>query len=255
MHCAGSYLAKLLGRDRDNRRAAAQRTLAASEAVALSEALHWDARDYYYSAWVTAADALRGLGQEFYTWATVKLYYTVFYSLRSTLALGDDCIFHVRTSPFHIHATAGASATPLRENTHKSVLRTFERQRPSHFLLSQRIETSPPLDWLMARREDANYRAPRFPEPTPPNHFANLEEYGLRRLLSTYLGDVGHKYTFDPDHAMLAFPIRTLESLSREFAAAHGASLAGEETAFLRRICKDRAGALTDLVELLGDAK
>src|ERR1035441_9769374 len=100
------------------------RSLTPVEAASLNNGLRADAADYYYSGWVSFLDALHGINRGFYTWATVKLYYTVFYTFRSSLALDDICAFHVDRSPFTVVAQVGGSPVSCTDpGTHKSVMR------------------------------------------------------------------------------------------------------------------------------------
>jgi hypothetical protein len=246
MHRAGILLISVLGPG-SNRRTATAHALSASEAAVLASALREDARDYYYSACSTLAAAVQGLNLRLYTWSTVKLYYSVFYALRADLAIRGYCIFYVNSSSFWVQAAAGAIPALTRENTHKSVLRVFETNVPTSALLSQNIGTDNPLEWLMARREQANYGTACFPDPEPPDHFRSVDKYGLRQILSTYLNDKVDAYTFDPDHAMLAFPLRVVGSVG-DAARLATLSLATDETAHLKQVCRDASGPLSQLL-------
>ena len=108
------------------------------------------------------------------------------------------CIFYVNSSSLWVPASPGAVPKLTKENTHKSVLRTFEATVPTSVLLSQTIGTDAPFDWLMAKREQANYGTACFPDPVAPDHLKTLEKYTVRQLLSTYLSDSSDLYTFDP---------------------------------------------------------
>jgi hypothetical protein len=75
------------------------RQLIAGEAVTLRNCLQDDGGNSLYSAAVSLADALRGLREGFYTWATVKLYYSVFYTARCELALRNTALFYIGGNP------------------------------------------------------------------------------------------------------------------------------------------------------------
>lgn len=141
------------------------------EARVICNHLHNDAVSYIYSATITIADALRGISQNFFTWATVKLYYATFYSCQALLALDDICVFYVNNKPFSIEVKAGSSPQIKKGQTHKIVLNEFRRQGVVPRLISQNIEYVDPLDWLMTKREEANYKVAKFQEPNNPKHF------------------------------------------------------------------------------------
>src|SRR4051812_36482024 len=125
MHRGGTALITVLGPG-CHRKTAIARSLSSTEAATLASALREDARDYYYSACSTLAAGVQGINSRFYTWSTVKLYYSVFYALRAYLAIKGVCIFYVGSSSLWVDALPGATPALTKENTHKSVLRVFE---------------------------------------------------------------------------------------------------------------------------------
>ena len=146
----------------------------------MNNGLRADAADYYYSGWVSFLDALHGINRGFYTWATVKLYYTVFYTFRSSLALDDICAFHVDRSQYTVRARAGAMPSPCTDRgTLKAVMNAFQRQNPNHPLVSQQIELQDAVDWFIEKRESANYGQARFSEPNCGVEFDHLLATGL----------------------------------------------------------------------------
>lgn len=203
-----------------------------------------DASNFAFSALVSFTDALSGLRQEFYSWTTVKLYYSVFYSLRAILALNDYAIYYEGSKPRGIEASPGAIVEKLAEgNTHKTVLVTFARRHARHPLLSQKIGLEEPLDWLMRRREEANYTGV-FSEPLAPPHFERIHASGIRKSIEAYLDD--SLYTFDPDHAMIAFPLATIQAM-----AADGARILEAGVDFVAKRLSDRHGAYGRVVKLV----
>ena len=97
------------------------RVLTPLEAARLSAALHADAADLYYSGWVSFLDALNSIRMGFYTWATTKLYYSVFYAFRTSLALEDICFFHVSRAHYIVLARSGQPPASCTEaGTHEA---------------------------------------------------------------------------------------------------------------------------------------
>lgn len=214
-------------------------------------ALNKDAADSYYSAAVSVGDAIAGINRGFFSWATVKLYYAVFYALQSLLALDGQCLFHIAKKPKWIRSLPGAQPIKADKNTHLSVLSYFEKNYPHHLLLSQAIGADPPLRWLYDKRVDANYTNSGFGEPEPPEHFERIISIGSRRAIEAYLSDSGLIYTFDPDHAMLAFPLKTLE-LTRQKLISNGLQIEEERTRFLQFVAfKDKQGPMAKLQAFL----
>ncbi len=71
---------------------------------------------------------------------------------------------------------------------------------------------------------------------------------GLRRTLNAYLSENTLLYVFDPDHAIVAYPLRALQLVGSQLAAGRLTTLSDEEQAFLRGRAKDQAGNLPLLI-------
>jgi len=228
------------------------RALTASEAATLALSLRNDARDAIYSAALSIAEALRGLDRQLYSWTTVKLYYSVFYLARASLGLhGVGIIYPVKRTPYCWVASSGKTPIKRSGNTHKAVLAAFQDYRQSSVLLSQLIGTAEPFDWLMGIRESVNYRTPKFCEPGAPAHFKFIERHGVRRIVSEYVSDNTNLFAFDPDHAMLAYPIAGFKLLLGELEASGSSRLQSQDAAYLAAQFFDASGPLPELRKLV----
>ena len=229
----------------------ASKALTSTEAAQLRSALVEDARDAIYSGVLTISEAAQGLDRKLFTWATVKLYYSVFYLTRAILGINGTGLFYVNRTPYAWTATAGALPGKRSGTTHAAVLEAFEDFMSGSLLLSQTIGADEPFSWLMTKREEANYKTAKFTEPSPPPHFVNVQRHGVRRLVGNYVTDDVHLFTFDPDHAMLAFPIETMKQALQALRAAGAAGLVPNDTTFLASQCFDRTGPIAELRRLI----
>ena len=187
-------------------------TLDAAQRAIISPALNADARGIYYSAALTVADALNGIASGYFSWGTVKLYYAAFYAARVLLAANDVAIFYPPNGkPHSLRVLSGEKAKKENGVTHKVVWNVLKAQLPASPLLGN-VGAQSASDWFTGLREEANYKTPRFPDPTVPSHFAALDGLGITRAISAYAADSSQLYAFDPDHAALAFPLECLRS-------------------------------------------
>ena len=71
--------------------------------------------------------------------------------------------------------------------------------------------------------------------------------------LSTPLAfaDDAHHYTFDPDHAMLAFPVASLRETMAQLRTVTGAGLSQSDCSVIGGQCFDRQGPIAELRKLL----
>lgn len=213
------------------------------EAGALATCLADDAAILTNAAAISILDAIRGLQAQFFSWATVKLYYSVFYSFRAILAHNHMCVVYEGSKPRTLHAIAGSVCTKATGTTHKVVIAQFGRVFSTHWLLSQEIALLAAPEWFMRLREEANYGG-RFYEPLCPAHFDALLTNGVRKSVSAYLAD--RLFAFDKDHAALAYPLHALiEARSRT------SPMDDEGADFIRARARDASGPLTELITRL----
>ena len=180
------------------------RPLTAGDASKIEQILRVDATNYLYSACVSIGEALQGIDRSLFTWATVKLYYSSFYLLRSLLALSGRVLLYDGAKPRTLLCQAGETPIPLGgtvRGTHQAVITYFTRSLPNSPLLSQQILNETPFKWLMLQREEANYAIGRFRDPQCPTNFSTIVRSGARRSTAAYISDRTYLYAFDPDHA------------------------------------------------------
>lgn len=230
------------------------RPMSAAEAHRVEAMLRIDATNYLYSACVSIGDALQAIDRSLFTWATVKLYYSTFYMLRSLLALSGRVLLYDGSKPRTLTSKAGEVPTPIggsSRGTHQMVIAYFSRSFPNSPLLSQDIVGASPFTWLMLRREEANYTGGRFDDPRCPAHFSTIVRFGVRRATSGYITDTSYLYAFDPDHAIIALPIEVLKSALSHPNLDLSANTDGDAQRFFRSLYSDKAGPMADLLSLL----
>jgi CRISPR/Cas system-associated protein Csx1 len=179
------------------------------------------------------------------------LYYATFYACRALLALDDVCIFYVRTKPFCLKCVSGKTPTRKNDTTHKVVLNEFQNQQIVPRLFSQTIEYKDPLEWLMDKREDSNYRFPKFQEPNVPKYFEKIISSGIRTVLTTYLQDSSDIYTFDADHAMVAYPLKTLQYAYSKLKTFNHLRFEKNDTKYLCGLFRDNNGPIPEVFKMI----
>jgi hypothetical protein len=230
------------------------RPCSTAEALRIDSLLQIDASNYLYSACVSIGDALQGLEKSLFTWSTVKLYYSTFYLLRALLALSGRALVYDGYKPRTLLCKAGENPGALGgkiRGTHQLVIAYFEKSFPSSPLLSQDIANERPFEWLINRREEANYAAGRFEDPSCPPHFGSVVRVGVRKATAGYIADHTYLYAFDPDHAMLAFPIEVLKATLAHPRINLVSNTGIDSQRFFRSIFADRSGPLVDIIALL----
>lgn len=199
-----------------------------SQAPIISTALRVDALGLLYSACVTFTNAIHGISSNYLTWPIVNLYYSGFYAVRCILAANSVAIFYSpdNRKPYSLEVVGGSTPKKLSGNTHKIVWDALAHQFPTSPLLGQ-IDGVKAHNWMTEQREVANYRTPKFPDPLIPTCLETIDSNGLHRSISAYALDHSMLYAFDPDHAIIAFP---LECIRRAKSSITGSGLSLEQT-------------------------
>ena len=210
MHNAQTYIKSNFVNETMHHSVVTSSVLNGTLALELDKNLKNDALNYLYSALITYSEAIKGIQHELYSWATVKLYYSAFYSLRSILSTDVVCVFYIGTKGYSIYTRHGECPAKANGTTHKLVMSLFEKKYPSSPFVNQQIDMVDAFQWLMDQRELANYKNGRFLEPDVPIIFERCN-VGLQNLISAYINDNTYSYCFDNDHAMLALPLEIIK--------------------------------------------
>jgi hypothetical protein len=190
-------------------------TLTHAQATQLAYSLDEDSKDLYYKGLLSLCEALRSIEDGQFSWGTIKIYYSVYYLLRSTLALNGIAIVRQR-SLYCLRATRGEQ--PLSKNhkrynsDHSATINYFiDFFSDSDYLLSQRIDDMDVYSWLMKKREQINYRERTFNEPGYSvfwDHIVTqIKQGGLEKLVHNYISDQD-VMCFQEENAAIAVPIK-----------------------------------------------
>jgi hypothetical protein len=76
------------------------------------------------------------------------------------------------------------------------------------------------VEWFMGMRESANYDDQMFTKPNPTREFQFIAANRIRKTLNAYLNEKSSLYIFDPDYAMVAFPLHTLQLIGHQLMVA-----------------------------------
>jgi hypothetical protein len=179
----------------------------------LESALIDDAIDFYYKGILSLYEALISSYEKSFSWATVKVYYSVFYFLRSSLCCKKVGFVRKSRDAYYFQNNLLESPKKLSSPDHKAAIELFVLfYGKSDFLQSNSINGTNPYEWLMKQRENVNYRYRTFYEPDVPSIWevvaGNIESEGLEYWIKKYLDE--NIYAFLEDHAVVALPIKRL---------------------------------------------
>ena len=186
-----------------------------------------DAKSYYKKALISFCEAFLGLKKNRSSWSIVKLYYSIFYSIRADILLEN--YFLVRCGGFYYSTIKNGA----KFNKFSSKKAKGDHQLTSYFYHKLHIERKNidplqdgfideilPYFWLMSQREKINYQLKDFSDPSivdclkkPATYIKNGKE---SYLLNMYKLADDYIYCFDHEHACLAIPFCKIQQISRK---------------------------------------
>lgn len=198
------------------------RMLTDEEANKLRYYIKQEALPYYYKALLSYAECIPAICHGNYSWATVKLYYSVFYSLKSFLACNGITILRggmKRTDLLYIKAKAGETFKKCKDSTdHKGTLEVEKKFfMTQDLLLSQQMQDDgfdmTAYEWLARRREDANYKDIEFRDPNPSEPWESIntiiKKQGVSVAINKMIEDMWF-LCFQDEYAILGIPTKRL---------------------------------------------
>lgn len=184
--------------------------------------LQKDSTDFFYSWTLSLFEWIHWLQNYRYSWAVVKLYYSLYYFTRSFLAINNiwiirnKSLFYIKNSYWEIPKQ---NTDKDWNTTHKWIIKIFLNEFwKTDYYSSNRIEDMNSYEWMLDLREHINYRVSSFYEPDLYYIFKDIDKYisenELNILLEKYL-DIKEKglYIFSPEHAFLAIPLNKFSNL------------------------------------------
>lgn len=188
--------------------------LSRTQAEKLVRELREDSKDLYFKGLLSLFEGLKSVESKLFSWATVKIYYSLFYFLKCTLAVKGVAIIRQK-SLYYIKAIEGEFPITIRDrkfnSDHSGVINYFIKLFSSDILLSQSIDSTNAYDWLMKKREQIHYRERKFNEPNSSSFWEKIKDSidngKLDKLLKDYIDD---KFIlcFQEEHAVLAIPLK-----------------------------------------------
>lgn len=191
-------------------------SISATDKALYDSQLREDSIDFFYKGVRSLIESLISANQKWFSWSTVKIYYSVFYLLRSSLCSKNIAFIRKERDAYYFQNSIGNSPIKVPgtyKTDHKGAIYLFKTFfNGTDFLQSNSINGENPYEWLMKNRENINYKFRTFYEPDIPLFWdsisSSFDTDGIQTWLDNYIKD--DIYCFLEDHAIIALPIRRL---------------------------------------------
>ena len=187
----------------------------------LKECQNRDSVSFYFNSLFSFLQALKSIKEKSYSWATVQLYYSVFYSCKAIL--GFDQIGIIRKNGLNkLEIKVGEKAKGFKQdNDHKQTIKCFMTTYPDSFILSNKIGDQTFFEWIQDAREITNYRQQVFLEPRVHGFLQTI----IDRIKNSgsYLDLLNHYsanwaiYCFQEESALIAGPYYLLTEVFQKY--------------------------------------
>ncbi|GAB3216220.1 hypothetical protein GCM10027295_18760 [Pseudaeromonas pectinilytica] len=156
-----------------------------------------DAADIYFKALFSLSDAINGIYHGRHSWAAIKIYYSVFFLLRCSLAtnkfafLKNNGIYTLKIAKGEKpeRRDCGKLSGERVTGDHKTTIFTFiSLFKDTDILQSNHVENKVVYEWLMELRNQINYRERTFTEPVNKYFFSSLFDRGKIRAGAYFVG-------------------------------------------------------------------
>lgn len=202
-----------------------EHSLTDSETQQLQIDIQEDAIDFFYNGILSFSEGIDSAFQKRFSWATVKLYYSIYYLLRASFATKGIAILRCMSmyrlkiaSGEKPYCTGGKKYNTNHEGTishYKDVFSLSDR------LLSNKIDDIDVYEWMMKAREIVNYKSISFLEPACLDiwqFFSDcVDDNSLAEELKK-LEDDEYIRCFQEEFAILAIPIKRMQQTISEMA-------------------------------------
>lgn len=194
-------------------------TLCNSDVEVLKPLLRRDALDYFNNAVISFSEGIDSIYLKRFSWATVKLYYSVFYMLRASMACNGFALLRNHSMyRLKLQTDEKPYATGNRKynSTHSGTIAHYKEVfSGSDVLLTNKIDDTDVYQWLENVREIVNYRDVSFRDPECLDIWGvykkALDNGDLGTLLDSIQNDVSYIYCFQEEYAVVAIPVKRMQ--------------------------------------------
>lgn len=192
-----------------------QTSLTKQQANDMAQLIEDEIASYYYKALLSYIESIPALTNKLFSWATIRLYYSIFYAIKAYLACNNIAILRAERRLFYVKAKEGEFFKKCDDTTdHKGTISTLcNLFKNSDFLLSNNIDGIDVYQWMMSRREEVNYKDMDFHDPDAPDFWGvinkEIAQYGIDKVVDKLVND-HWLYCFQDEYAILGVPTKRL---------------------------------------------
>lgn len=180
-----------------------------------------DIKSFYYKSLLSFSEGIAAFKRNNLTWATIKLYYSMFFGLRCSLLCRNIIFLRAKNYLYYADLRVGGKYMLVSgQNDHAGVINTyctlFSR---TDFMCTNEIDAMNLFDWMDNCRNIVNYKDADFHDPDVSELWENIVEkdrtIGFDKIIDDYRADP-YKFCCSENDAILAIPLYRILKVSQE---------------------------------------
>ena len=206
---------------------------------------HEDVLNFYYKSLLSFSEGVDAILRNNYTWAAIKLYYSVYFGLRTSLLCRNIVLVRAAKHLYKFKIAPGEHYDKPSDMTdHGGTIDTYvDLFQRTDFFCSNLIENKNAYFWLKECREIVNYKDSVFHDPETSaiwdDIVKNITKTGIKKCLSLFI-DEKDKYCFLPEYAILAIPINRILIVAQEVKNEITKKLDDNQSEWIKSILNER---------------
>ena len=203
-----------------------------------------DMASFYYKSLLSYAEGVSAISRGNFSWATIKLYYSVYYGLRCSLLCRNVVMVRANRYLYYFKLENGAVYKRTEDpSDHGSAIKIYSSLfKTTDFLCSNYINETISYNWMKQCREIVNYRDEIFHDPNASEFWekvvSDITERGIKKTINAYIQDKNNS-CFSTDTAVLAIPTYRILATAQEMRNEGVFPLAEEQRRWVISILKD----------------
>jgi len=219
-------------------------TLQPMDVINLAYYLNQDAVDFFFNGVLSFSEGIDSVFQRRFSWATVKLYYSIYYLIRASLAaqgvavLQNSGMFRLKIKNSEKPFSKGGRKY---NSTHEGTINHYrDLCSDTDLLLANHIGDSDVYEWMHDIRNIVNYRSSSFQEPQYLDiwkSFVPMLDNGTLPIFLDLLENDEYILCFQEEFAVIGIPIKRLKQTIEDMAI-HSLlqNLASDKEVFVKNV-------------------
>lgn len=180
-----------------------------------------DLCSFYYKALLSFSEGIVAITRKNITWATIKLYYSLYFGLRCSLLCRNVILVRANKHLYYFHLGSGATYKKPDDMTdHGGTIDAYIKLvGNSDYLCTGLLDGQNPYKWMKTCREIVNYKDAVFHDPEVNELWNNIiweiDNFSLISLIHKYMENSATS-CFSVDDAILAIPVTRIFAVAQD---------------------------------------